>query len=320
MATPNAAGSTKTRNVDVFLTPDAATPRRQRRERQIAFWFTFPAAFVLTVVTLGPLLYSLFVSFTNWTLIVAGSEHQLVGLANYVHVLTSPNFWKSVQVTVSFACSSTGLELLLSVSFAIMLNQQFIGRGFIRALALIPLVVTPAVVGMFWKLLYDDQQGVFNFFLVSGGLPRIQWLSQDWALTSITLTDVWQWTPFLVLIVLAGLNSMDLEILEAARIDGANRFQAFRFIILPHLMPYLLIGLFFRLLDAMKDFDKIYLLTQGGPGNQTTTLSIYTFDTGFKIFEIGRTSAISWLIAGITFFISCPLLWILRRRFLTETK
>ncbi|HEY0793900.1 MAG TPA: sugar ABC transporter permease [Chthoniobacterales bacterium] len=292
--------------------------RRARRDRRAASWFIFPAAFVLTVVTLAPLAYSLFVSFTNWTLTVPGSDQQFIGLANYGRVLASPAFWKTVQVTMTFALSATGLELLLSVAFALMLNQQFVGRGLIRALVLIPLVITPAVVGMFWKLLYDDQQGVFNFFLVSSGLPRIHWLDQSWALTSVVLTDVWQWTPFLVLIVLAGLHSLDVEMLEAARIDGANRYQTFRYLTLPHLIPYLMVGVFFRLLDAMKDFDKIYLLTQGGPGSETSTFSIYAFDTGFRIFQIGRTSAIAWLIALVSFVVSLPLLWVMSRRISRE--
>lgn len=285
-----------------------------RREGRAAFWFTFPAAFLLTSVTLGPLIYSLFVSLTNWTLTVPGSDRQFVGADNYVRVLTSATFWKSLQVTVTFAVTATALELLLSVVFALMLNLRFVGRSAVRAVVLIPLVITPAVVGMFWKLLYDDDQGVFNYFLVTLGLPRVHWLGQEHALLSVILMDVWQWTPFLMLIVLAGLNAMNPELVEAAKIDGANARQIFRYITLPHLVPYLFIGLFFRLLDAMKDFDKIYLLTQGGPGNQTSTLSIYAFDTGFKVFEIGRTSAISWLVAGISLFVSLPLLWALSRR------
>ena len=183
---------------------------------------------------------------------------------------------------------------------------------------LIPLVITPAVIGMFWRLLYDDQQGVLNYFLLSLGLPRLHWLDHGLALPSLVLTDVWQWTPFLVLIVLAGLQSRDVDMLDAARIDGANSPQIFRYLTLPHLFPYLLVGLFFRLLDAMKEFDKIYLLTQGGPGNETTTVSVYAFNTGFRIFEIGKTSAIAWIVAAVSLVVSLPLLWAMRRRLMKE--
>ncbi|MEA3148753.1 MAG: multiple sugar transport system permease protein [Verrucomicrobiota bacterium] len=291
---------------------------RADRLRRTATFFLLPAALVLTFVTLGPLIYSLFVSFTNWTLTVPGSENELVGFANYHGVISNFAFWRAVQVTLTFGVTSTLLELILGVILALMLNQEFLGRGIVRALVLIPLVITPAVIGMFWRLLYDDQQGVLNYFLLSLGLPRLHWLDHGLALPSLVLTDVWQWTPFLVLIVLAGLQSRDVDMLDAARIDGANAPQIFRYLTLPHLFPYLLVGLFFRLLDAMKEFDKIYLLTQGGPGNETTTVSVFAFNTGFRIFEIGKTSAIAWIVAAVSLVVSLPLLWAMRRRLMKE--
>jgi ABC-type sugar transport system permease subunit len=291
---------------------------RADRLRRTATFFLLPAAVVLTGVTLGPLIYSLFVSFTNWTLTVPGSENEFVGVENYHGVISNFAFWRAVQVTLTFGVSSTLLELILGVILALMLNQEFLGRGIVRALVLIPLVITPAVIGMFWRLLYDDQQGVLNYFLLSLGLPRQHWLDHGLALPSLVLTDVWQWTPFLVLIVLAGLQSRDVDMLDAARIDGANAPQIFRYLTLPHLFPYLLVGLFFRLLDAMKEFDKIYLLTQGGPGNETTTVSVYAFNTGFRIFEIGKTSAIAWIVAAVSLVVSLPLLWAMRRRLMKE--
>jgi ABC-type sugar transport system permease subunit len=291
---------------------------RADRLRRTATFFLLPAALVLTFVTLGPLIYSLFVSFTNWTLTVPGSENELVGFANYHGVISNFAFWRAVQVTLTFGVTSTLLELILGVILALMLNQEFLGRGIVRALVLIPLVITPAVIGMFWRLLYDDQQGVLNYFLLSLGLPRLHWLDHGLALPSLVLTDVWQWTPFLVLIVLAGLQSRDVDMLDAARIDGANAPQIFRYLTLPHLFPYLLVGLFFRLLDAMKEFDKIYLLTQGGPGNETTTVSVFAFDTGFRVFEIGKTSAIAWIVAVVSLVVSLPLLWAMHGRLSKE--
>jgi ABC-type sugar transport system permease subunit len=289
-----------------------------RRRRRTSTLFILPAGLVLTVITLGPLLYSLFVSFTNWTLTVPGSESELIGIANYHGILFDPVFWRAVQVTLTFGVSSTLLELIFGVILALMLNQEFIGRGIIRALVLIPLVITPAVIGMFWRLLYDDQQGVLNYFLLSLGFPRLHWLDRGLALPSLVLTDVWQWTPFLVLIVLAGLQSIDIDMLSAAKIDGANARQIFRYLTLPHLLPYLLVGVFFRLLDAMKEFDKIYLLTQGGPGNETTTVSVFAFDTGFRVFEIGKTSAIAWIVAVVSLVVSLPLLWAMHDRLAKE--
>jgi multiple sugar transport system permease protein len=285
---------------------------RARRLRRSA------TLFLLAAITLGPLLYSLFVSFTDWTLTVPGSERAFVGIANYQRIIFDFSFWRAVQVTLTFGLSSTAIELFLGVILAIMLNQEFAGRGIVRALVLIPLVITPAVIGMFWRLLYDDQQGVLNYFLLSVGLPRLHWLDRGLALPSLVLTDVWQWTPFLVLIVLSGLQSIDVDMVGAARIDGANARQIFRYLTLPHLLPYLLVGLFFRLLDSLKEFDKIYLLTQGGPGNETTTVSVYAFDTGFRIFEIGKTSAIAWIVAVVSLVVSVPLLWAMHGRLAKE--
>jgi ABC-type sugar transport system permease subunit len=291
-----------------------------KRQRRTAALFIFPAAAVLTIITIGPLLYSLCVSLTGWILTVPGSDLRFVGFENYRSVLTSAPFWKALQITLTYAVTTTAIEVVLGVIFALMLNEQFIGRGIVRGLMLIPLTLTPAVVGMFWKLLYDEQQGVFNFFVVSAGFDRIHWLSHGLALVSVIITDIWQSTPFLMLIVLAGLQAMDQEMVEAAKIDGASGVQIFKYLTIPHLLPYLVIGIFFRLLDAMKDFDKIYLLTQGGPGNETETLSIYIYDTGFKVFEVGKTSAMAWLMALISLMVFLPLLWAFRKQMSAERR
>lgn len=306
------------RNQTTRLEKDSLKP--SKRQRRVAAAFIFPAAAVLTIVTLGPLLYSLFISATGWILTVPGSDSKFVGLENYRSVLTSAPFWRSLQITLTYAVSTTAIEMVLGLIFALMLNQQFIGRGVVRGLMLIPLILTPAAVGMFWKLLFDEQQGVYNFFLVSAGFDRVHWLSHGMALVSVVITDVWQSTPFLMLILLAGLHAMDQETIEAAKIDGANNVQIFRYLTVPHLLPYLVIGMFFRLLDAMKDFDKIYLLTQGGPGNETETLSIYIYDTGFKVFEVGKTSAMAWLMALISLVVFLPLLWVFGKQLSAESR
>ena len=314
------SAATQARSRNWTRGPEKNSLKPSKRQRRAAAAFIFPAAAVLTIVTLGPLLYSLFVSLTGWILTVPGSDSKFVGLENYRSVLTSAPFWNALQVTFTYAVSTTAIEMVLGVIFALMLNQQFIGRGVIRGLMLIPLVLTPAAVGMFWKLLFDEQQGVYNFFLVSLGFDRVHWLSHGMALFSCVITDVWQSTPFLMLIVLAGLHAMDQEMIEAAKIDGAGNAQIFRYLTVPHLLPYLVIGMFFRLLDAMKDFDKIYLLTQGGPGNETETLSIYIYDTGFKVFEVGKTSSMAWLMALISLVVFLPLLWAFGKQLSAESR
>ncbi len=273
-----------------------------------AFWFILPSAAVLAVVFLAPILYSLKVSFFGWSLVMPGSEHDFVGLANYLDILTNPDFADATVVTLIYALSAIAIELPLGLGFAVLLNQSFYGRALFRSGMMIPMVVTPSVLGIFWRLYYDTESGLFNYFLAQLGLGRVDWLGLDRALLSIILMDVWQMTPFFMLILLAGLQSRDQEMLEAARVDGAGPLQSFRFLTLPHLLPYILVACSFRLIGAMGDFDKIFLLTGGGPGNVTTTLSVFAYKMGFSAFEIGRTAAIAWLYMAIVLVISSPLI------------
>jgi multiple sugar transport system permease protein/sorbitol/mannitol transport system permease protein len=269
---------------------------------------------VMNVIMVAPLLYSLFISFTDWALSRPGSASTFVGVANYWDALRSGAFWKSLQVTLVFAVVASLTELVLGTLFALLLDREFVGRRIVRVLVLIPMLLTPAAIGMFWKLLFEQQAGVFNFFAVSLGLGRIPWLGVGGALGSIMLVDVWQWTPFMALLVLAGLQSVDGEVLEAAQVDGATRLQKFAYVVLPFLVPYLITGLLFRLTDALREFDKVYLLTQGGPGQETQTMSIFIFESGFKFFEIGKTSATSWIFTALVLIIVWPLLSYVSRR------
>jgi multiple sugar transport system permease protein len=273
-----------------------------------AFWFILPALLVLLLVYAGPMLYALRASFTHWILTDIGSEDDPAGLSNYLDVLSSREFWRAVQVSLTYALSSIACGLTLGTLLALLLNLNFFWRSFFRSVMMIPMVITPAVIGIFWKLLYEQEGGVFNYFLVSLGLPPVAWLDLDRALGSIIVMDVWQTTPFFMLVILAGLQSIDENEIDAARVDGASGAQMFRYILLPHLLPYMLIAAAFRGIAAMGDFDKIWLLTAGGPGDRTTTITIFTYKTGFSAFDIGRTAAIAWIFVVIMLTVSAPLM------------
>jgi ABC-type sugar transport system permease subunit len=281
------------------------SPRARRLQ---AFWFILPALLVLTFVYAAPMLYALEASFTHWVLTDIGSENDPAGLSNYAEVLASREFWNAVRVTVTYALSSIACGLTLGTAFALLLNLDFFWRSFFRSAMMIPMVITPAVIGIFWKLLYEQEGGVFNYFLTSLGLPAVAWLGLDRSLLSIIIMDVWQTTPFFMLVILAGLHSIDENEIDAARVDGASRTQLFRYILLPHLLPYMMIAAAFRCIAAMGDFDKIWLLTAGGPGDRTTTITIFTYKTGFFAFDIGRTAAIAWIFVVIMLVISAPLM------------
>jgi ABC-type sugar transport system permease subunit len=288
----------------------AGTWRRSHRlsMRMSVFFFILPAALVLIGVYLGPMLYALKASFTGWVMVMPGSENESVGLENYKDVLSSREFWTAVRVTVTYALASISFGLVLGTVLALLLNLEFFWRSFFRAVMIIPMVITPSVIGIFWKLLYEQEDGVFNHVLDAIGLPKVAWLSLNMALPSMIVMDVWQTTPFFMLVILAGLHSIDENQLDAARVDGTSPWQMFRFILLPHLMPYMLIAASFRCIAAMGDFDKIWLLTGGGPGDRTTTMTIFTYKTGFSSFDIGRTTAIAWIFVVIVLAVSAPLL------------
>jgi multiple sugar transport system permease protein len=292
-------------------TSDLAAARRSRSLRLTqhqALLFVLPAGLVLVAIYLGPMLFALKASFTHWVLVMPGSENDPAGLENYTDVLHSQEFWTAVRVTITYAASSIAFGLLLGTSFALLLNLEFFWRGFFRSVMIVPMVVTPSVIGIFWKLMYEQENGVFNHILAAIGMPGIAWLSLDMALPSMVIMDVWQTTPFFMLVILAGLQAIDENLLDAAKVDGTSRWQMFRYILLPHLVPYMLIAAAFRCIAAMGDFDKIWLLTAGGPGDRTTTMTIFTFKTGFSAFDIGRTTAIAWIFVVIVLVVSAPLL------------
>lgn len=285
----------------------------RRAPRSPALWFILPAILVLAGVDLGPMLYSMQASLTHWMLTDPGSENDPAGLSNYTAVLTSGEFWAAVRVTVTYAVLSVAGALCLGLVFALLLNLEFYGRPFFRSIMMIPMVVTPVVVGIFWKLLYEQENGVFNWLLQAVGLPKVAWLSTTMALPSVIIMDVWHATPFFMLVLLAGLHSIDGGQLDAARVDGAGRIQVFRYVTFPHLLPYMLIAASFRMIAAMSDFDKIWMLTAGGPGNSTTMITLYTFQTGFSAFDIGRVAAIAWIFVAVVILVSSPLLFHLFR-------
>lgn len=285
------------------------------RDGNKAILFLLPAAIAALLVLAVPLGLSVYYSFTGWKIIQPHTQNQIVWLDNYIAILTDAAFWSSIKVTLIYTIAGVSLESVVGLALALLFRRDFPGRGILRTLLILPMVITPAVVGMFWKLLYDENYGVYNYALNVVGLPSISWLSSTWALASVILMDVWESSPFFMLILLAGLQTEDKEALEAARIDGASGRQIVYYLTLPHLVPYLAIAAAFRAIWSLSEFDKVYMLTLGGPGDATTTVSLYAFKVGFVSFDIGRISAASWVIAILTLLVTSPLIiYLLRGR------
>ncbi len=274
-------------------------------EKYAPYIFISPAVIILLLIVIFPLIFSLGVSFCEWNLI-RGGKWKFVGLNNYIYFLfKDPYFRTSLKVTLTFVLVAVGLELVLGLGIAFLLNRPLKGIGLYRTILVIPSTMTPVVVGIIWRLLYNPELGTLNYFLSLLGLPPLNWLGDpSLALPSVIMADIWEWTPFMALILLAGLQALPRDPFEAAIVDGASSFQLFRYVILPLLQPTIIIATLLRIMDAFKTFDLVFVLTHGGPGMSTEVLSYYTYRYGFKFFHIGHASALSYLLLVIIIIIT----------------
>ncbi|NPV54265.1 MAG: sugar ABC transporter permease [Firmicutes bacterium] len=257
-----------------------------------------PTVAYLIALTIFPLIYSLYISLFDYTLTGGGAK--FVGLGNYAFLLKDPDFWISALNTLIIVASTVSIELVLGMVIAILLNRRWKGFGLFQLLIFIPMMLSPLVLGYFWKFMYDSQFGIINWFLSLVGTGPVSWLtSRALALPSIILVDVWQWTPFMVLIILAGLQTVPVEEYEAASLDRASSWLQFRKITLPYLKPSILLATLLRTIDSFRMFDLVYILTGGGPGNSTQTLSLAAYKYGYQFFQIGKAAALSWVMVII---------------------
>jgi multiple sugar transport system permease protein len=273
-------------------------------ERHLAALFPLPAIIFVALLMIFPVLYTLFLSFTNWNL-TSGMPMSFNGINSYVRVLSEPRFLHAVGRTFSFTFFAVLIEGFLGVATALILNRAFVGRSAAKLLLLLPLVATPVAVGIVFNLFYDPTIGLANFVLKSLGLPQGEWISNaGTVIPSLILVDVWQWTPMITLIVLAGLAGLSEEPVEAARVDGASEWQILRHVTIPMVMPVILTAVILRLIDALKTFDIIYAMTGGGPGYASETLNIMGFKYSFEYFRMGQSSVILVVLFLIVFLCS----------------
>lgn len=261
-------------------------------DSNIRWIYPLPAILFVALLMVFPVLYTTYISLTNWTL-TSGTAPSFIGLDNYGQVLIEPRFLQALWRTFVFTFSAVAVEAVLGVAAALLLNRVFVGRSVVKLLLLLPLVATPVAVGIVFNLFYDPTIGLANYVLESLGLPGSSWISHaDTVLFSLVLVDVWQWTPMITLIVLAGLASLSDEPAEAARIDGANEWQIIRLITIPMVMPVIVTAVILRLIDALKTFDIIFAMTGGGPGYASETLNLIGYKYSFEYFRMGQAAVI----------------------------
>ena len=258
-----------------------------------------------TIGILAPFFISLWWSLTNYKLTRPG--YRFVGLDNYVELLRSPDFWNSTLVTFKYALGAVSVELWVGLVLALLLNRETVASRILRPLLILPLVIAPVVGTLMWKLMMSPEFGVANYFLGFLGQRYFPWASVTrWALFSVVLIDVWMFSPFIALLLLAGLRSLPAPPFEAARVDGASQWLVFRRLTLPPLTPFIYIAMVFRLIDSLKAFDIPFALTKGGPGEALMTYQIRGFNEVFTFLNIAKGSAymlINWLIVYVVCFL-----------------
>jgi len=254
-----------------------------------------PCVLYLTAFSLFPLLYSLRISFTD--LGAADSSGDWVGLANYADLLADQFFWNAAVNTAVMVSAAVSIQVVLGTALALFFNLHLRGSWLVRGALILPMLLTPIVVGVMWRALLNPDWGIVNWALETVGIDSPNWLgSTEWAIRTLVLVDVWQWTPFVFLIVFARLQALPRDIFEAAEVDGAGRRGMLSHITIPLLVPAITFAAIFRAIDAFRSFDLVYGLSYGGPARSTTTLSFLAFQNGFQFQNYGYAAAISYVM------------------------
>ncbi|HWC04842.1 MAG TPA: sugar ABC transporter permease [Methylomirabilota bacterium] len=274
----------------------ARAPRRLGNwgHRNARWLFPAPAVLLVAAIIVYPIVYTVWMSLQDW-FASSLTLPRFIGLANYQKILVGdPRFREAVIRTLYFTALVIAGETVLGVAMALLFNREFWGRGLLRTLAILPMVATPVAIGLVFVMMYHPTLGVGNYLLSVLHLPPFKWTySSATALYALAVVDIWQWTPLIMLIALAGLASLPREPYEAAHIDGATPLQAFWHITLPLLRPAIVVAILFRAIDAIKTFDIIFIMTQGGPANSTETINILLFNQAFSYFNMGYASSMA---------------------------
>lgn len=277
--------------------------------------YTSPALFFVCLLMVFPVCYTFVISFTDWSL-TSGRPMQFVGLQSYIAVFKEPRFWAALKRTLIFTFFAVTFETVLGVAIALLLNTKFKGKTIAKTLLLLPLVATPVAVGLVFTLFYDPSIGFMNFILSTLGLPQSGWhTSESTVMFSLILVDIWQWTPMMTLMVLAGLAGISDEPYESAMVDGANYWQILSNITIPMLLPTILTALILRSIEALKTYDIIFSMTKGGPGYSSETLNILAYKFSFEYFNMGQGAVILVVLFALVVLFS---LGVMKLRKLSE--
>ncbi len=271
--------------------------------------FIIPALVAILAVIIFPWVFTLWMSLNDWQI---GMKSSFAGLSNFVMLATNERFLTTIPRTLYFTSLAVILPVILGVFAAEVFHQRFPLRGLLRGIYIMPMMATPVAIALVWAMMFHPQLGVLNYLLSLVGLPPQLWVySPDTVIPSLVLVEVWEWTPLVMLIVLGGLAALPTEPYESALIDGASQWEMFRYITLPLIMPFLMMAVILRTIDAVKSFDIIYVITQGGPGTASETINLYLYLQAFSFFQIGHASAV--VIVFFVFILALALILLVVR-------
>jgi len=285
---------------------------RRRTNYARHYWpFILPAGAIVAAVILFPWLFTLFMSVNDFHV---GGARTFAGLANYQRMLGDERFGWAVLRTLYFTLLSVALPVLFGVAAAICFQREFKGRGIARTIFIMPMMATPVAIALVWTMMFHPQLGVLNYLLTSLGLPPSEWVyNPDTVIPTLVMVETWQWTPLVMLIVLGGLASLPTDPYEAALIDGASAWQVFRNITLPLVWPFIIVAAVIRGIDALKAFDTIFVISNGGPGTASETLNILLYLQAFSFYDIGYASAIVVVFFVLIMLVTLLLLYFRQR-------
>ncbi len=269
--------------------------RWQWRDRLVALVLLAPAVIYLFAMSVYPTIFSLWLSLHNY-IIYRRDRVSFAGFSNFTDLLDSETFQESLRVTLEFAASAVTLELALGFAIAVLLDRKMRGIGVLRTLLIVPVLISPVGIALTFRYIFAPTYGLLTYLLHSVGLPSPDWtVSVTWALPVVVFVDVWQWTPFVALILLSAMQSVSVEVTEAAELDGLSEWQKLWRIVMPLVRPVLLVVVLIRLIDSIRVFDAVFVLTGGGPGSTTEVLSLFSYIRGFTEGDMGSASAIAWV-------------------------
>jgi multiple sugar transport system permease protein len=290
----------------------AASPAAMKEWRPPTYWpFIVPAVLVVGGVIIFPWVFTVWMSLQGWKV---GEPSRFVGLSNYTRLLTDTRFIESALHTLIYTVLAVLLPLLLGIVAALIFHAKFPARGFLRGLFVMPMMATPVAIALVWTMMFHPQLGVMNYLLSLVGIPAQLWIFHPaTVIPSLVMVETWQWTPLVMLILLGGLAAIPTEPYESALMDGAGQWQMFRYITLPMLAPFILVAAIIRTIDAVKSFDIIFAMTQGGPGTASETINLYLYSVAFVYYDVGYGSAIALVFFLLVVALSVLLLYLRRR-------